>query len=124
MAAEQVGCPGDSADRFRSQGVPFLSFPRSLPETTSAAQSTPPAATPTATPTAAGALHRRGSPLPSNHRRARLAPVRMLISPLPPGAGSRFPEARRGSATLRMLAGPAPLAAASRMLAGPAGRPL
>lgn len=120
MAAEQVGCPGDSANRFRSQGVPFPSFPRSLPETTSAAQSTPPAAT----PTAAGALHRRGSPLPSNRRRTRLAPARMLISLVPPGAGSRFPEARRGSATLRMLAGPAPLAAASRMLAGPAERPL
>lgn len=76
------------------------------------------------TSTAAGALHRRRSPLPSNRRRARLAPARMLISPVPPRAGSRFPEAHRGSATLRRLASPAPLAAALRMLAGPAARPL
>lgn len=47
----------------------------------------------------------------------------MLISE-PPRAGNRFPEARRGSATLRMLAGPVPLAASSRMLAGPAERPV
>lgn len=46
MAAEQVGCPGDGADRFRSQGVPSPPFPRTLPETTPAAQPTPPAARP------------------------------------------------------------------------------
>lgn len=59
MAAEQVGCPGDSADRFLSQGVPSPPFPRTLPETTPAAQPTPPAARPPharRTSTAAGAL--------------------------------------------------------------------
>lgn len=123
MAAEQVGCPGDSADRFLSQGVPSPPFPRTLPETTPAAQPTPPAARPPHVHRGRSP-HRRRSPLPSNRRRAGLAPARMLISPVPPRAGSRFPDAHRGSATLRRLASPAPLAAALRMLAGPAARPL
>lgn len=72
------------------------------------------------THTAADALHLCGSPLPSNRRRSGHTPARMLNGPVLPHAEHHFPEARCGSATVRMLAGPALRAATLRMLTGSA----